>query len=91
MAEGAPATEWPLWSRSVGSLPPAPQGSLVITTPASTRCLLEDLVSRCLAASSGEPCGGFSALIYMICLKKFAGVRIFIEVRELRNDIQPVR
>lgn len=59
MAEGAPATEWPLWSRSVGFLPPALRESLVITTPALTRCLLEDLVSRGMAASSGERVGGF--------------------------------
>lgn len=28
VAEGALATQWPLWSRSMGSVPPAPQGSL---------------------------------------------------------------
>lgn len=40
MAERVLVTEWPLWSRSVRSLLLAPRESLVITTPAWTRCLL---------------------------------------------------
>lgn len=59
MAKKAPATESPLWSRSVGTLPSAQQESVVIMTPTSTRCLLEDFVSRCMAASSQECVGGF--------------------------------
>lgn len=59
MAKKAPATGLPLWSRSAGSLPFAQQGSVVIMTPTSTRCLLEDFVSRCMAASSEECVGGF--------------------------------
>lgn len=59
VAKKAPATESPLWSRSVGTLPSAQQESVVIMTPTSTRCLLEDFVSRCMAASSQECVGGF--------------------------------
>lgn len=67
-------------------------GELVITTPAQTRCLGEDLVSRHTAASSGERRGGkgFCSNIHNL-FKKFAGVRIFIEGKELRNRIQSVR
>lgn len=69
MAEGSPATEWPLSSRFVGSLPPAPrQGA----------CNNDTSIAQMSSGGFGferhgclfrRTCGGVSALIYMICLK----------------------